>query len=94
MGPSGPEGFEVIQHQAADLTQLIVVGGEQGWISPQQPPVLAAQHVVQKAEVAVDRLEVGILAAKQRLDIAVGVLELAFQTLHPRFAHELRGLPQ
>jgi hypothetical protein len=42
-----PECLEMSQHQAPHLAQLIVVGGEQRWISPQHRPTLGAQNPVQ-----------------------------------------------
>src|SRR5882724_10354817 len=90
----GPECLEVSQHQAADLAQLIVVGGEQRWISAQHGPTLGAQNPVQVSQVALDGLEIGVLASEQGFDIPVGVLEFALQTLNACFAHELRSLPQ
>ncbi len=49
---------------------------------------------MQVFQVAIDRFEIGVLAAEQRLDIPVGVLEFTLQTLNASFAHEFRGLPQ
>ena len=52
------------------------------------------KHAVQEHQIAVDRLQVGIFAAEQGLDVSIGMLELALEALHAGFAHELRSLAQ
>src|SRR5262252_2496609 len=91
---AGPNSLYMSEHEPAHGRHGIGGRGEDGWPPPQQLPALAAQYLPQVVDVAVDRLEVGVVPAVQDFQVAVGSMEIPIETLLAHITHELRRLPQ
>ena len=67
---------------------------EAGRLAPQLLPVLGLDDAVQVGQVLLDGLEIRVTPVADRLDVAVGAVELALQALPGREAEEFRRLAQ
>src|SRR6266853_1543933 len=91
---AGPDSFYMPEHQATHRRHGIVAGREDGRPTPQQLPALAAQHLAQVLDVALDRFHVGIAAAIEDFQVVVGCMEIPIETFAAHLRHELRRLAQ
>src|ERR1700704_2234474 len=91
---AGPDSLYMPEHQPTHGGHGIVAGREDGRPAPQQLPALATQHLAQVLDVAPDRFHVGIAAAIEDFQVAVGCMEIPIQPFAAHLRHELRRLAQ
>src|SRR6266478_1588537 len=91
---AGPDSLYVPEHQATHRGHGIGAGRENGRPAPQQLPALAAQDLAQVLDVALHGLHVGVTAAVEYFQVAVGTMEVPIESLGSHLRHELRRLAQ
>src|SRR6266478_674175 len=94
LSAAGPDSLYMPEHQPTHRGHGIVAGREDGRPAPQQLPALAAQHLAQVLDVALDRFHVGIAAAIEDFQVVVGCMEIPIEPFTAHLRHELRRLAQ
>src|SRR5579859_2675333 len=84
-----PDSLYIPEHQPAHGAHRVLDGGEDRRPPPQQLPVLTAQHLTQELDVAIDRLDIGIAAAVELFQPAIGGAEVAVETVAARLLDEV-----